>query len=356
MSPVFTILQLNTFASNAGFHRSQQRYVRQIEEVKQLAPTFICLQECYSVKLQKQYRDALLPLGYQCISCTYGCPDQTCKKLLKQNNTWLVHYGPHIILTLLFLLFFGYYLGSYLWTILSLIIVVAVSPPWLPHILFRFSPTPYDLLHGDVLGLMIFGLCTMDLESVRPHRFFVEAHEWPLTITRRPYDILERWFSHTFVNKGMLSVVCTLGNTRFLIATGHFTTGVVNTERHEQLQEFRAIVLEEAKRNKCDAILCGLDTNAHSLLPEMVWFTDPHQGGFVDAMESVHGDDSHHHFTWDARNVLTKGNLLEPDQRLDYLLLKSLGKLQLKWQEARNVFDQPYVSDHLGVLGEVVAR
>jgi len=150
----------------------------------------------------------------------------------------------------------------------------------------------------------------------------------------------------------MLSLVCIAGTQRLLIVTAHFTTGVTNSERLEQAQEFHSIVMQEAKDNRCDAVLVGLDTNAHSLQPEMVWLTDPGKGGFMDAMAVVHGEEANHHFTWDGRNTLTKGNLLEPDQRIDFLLCKSLGtRMQLKWEDARNVLNQPYVSDHIGVLG-----
>jgi len=334
------------------FEKSQERYARQIEGIRQLSPTFVCLQECYSLELQQRYREGLTPLGYHCVSCTHGCPKNTCKSLRQQNDAWLVHYAPHALLTLLCILIFGCLMGSFLWTIVSLLVVILLSPPWLPHVVYRLSPTPYDLLHGDALGLVILSRYPLELNSVRPHRFFVEAHEWALTITRKPYDVVERWFNHTFVNKGMLSLVCAVGTQRLLIVTAHFTTGVTNSERLEQAQEFHSIAMEEAKANGCHAVLVGLDTNAHSLQPEMVWLTDPDKGGFVDAMAFVHGEEANQYFTWDGRNMLTKGNLLEPDQRIDFLLYKSLGtSLQLKWEDARNVLNQPYVSDHIGVLG-----
>jgi endonuclease/exonuclease/phosphatase family metal-dependent hydrolase len=218
--------------------------------------------------------------------------------------------------------------------------------------MYRLSPTPYDLVHGDALGLVLFSREPLHLATVRPHRFFAEAHEWCLTLTRSPFDIVERWFNHTFVNKGMMTVACGEGSLRLLLVTAHFTTGVTNGERLEQAQEFHRIVMEEAQTHGCHVIISGLDTNAHGSQPEMKWLTDPNQGGFMDGMTALHGDAADDHVTWEGQNELTKGNLLEPDQRLDYLLCKALKRgVSMKWEDARNVFNQPYVSDHIGVYG-----
>ena len=72
------------------------------------------------------------------------------------------------------------------------------------------------------------------------------------------------------------------------------------------------------------ALILGLDSNADCTEPEMVWLCREDGGRLCDSFHlcfpslaaAKHGGN-----TWDNKNPLTQGNLIEPDQRVGCLVL-----------------------------------
>ena len=196
------------------------------------------------------------------------------------------------------------------------------------------------------------------------HRFWHQAVDFrPMGLVH----LVNSWFNATFLHRGVLMVPVEVdvvarpggsgGRVRVLVATSHLQTGVTNPLRQACVRELRDALVEWARRSRCAAIVLAMDANADGEQPEMMWLRGA-DGGFTDtwlaAGESGKGRNKRG-ITWDNTNPLTAGNLTEPDQRVDFVLVAqppgaSAGGALLPSRCAVVLDEPPCDSDHYGVL------
>ena len=77
--------------------------------------------------------------------------------------------------------------------------------------------------------------------------------------------------------------------------------------------------------------------------------------GFVDEL-ALSADTPHGGWTWDNKNKLTAGNLVEPDQRIDYVwaVPAKAARNTLRVVDSNIVGSSPPVSDHYAVASTVL--
>jgi endonuclease/exonuclease/phosphatase family metal-dependent hydrolase len=221
----------------------------------------------------------------------------------------------------------------------------AFAPPVLPSFLSISGAAPVmrEVVAGDPLGLVIMirdssppaaaaaaapRVRVRGDARARPHRF---AHQ---AVDFRPaglVHLVNSWINATYLHRGMLTLPIEVlptapaggPSTRVVIATAHLQTGVVNPLRmrcvHEMRDRLHSAVGEDGAAG---AVLC-FDSNADARQPEMRWLRSGGRGaGLEDAFVAKHGEDSGSRgITWDNRNPMTAGNLREPDQRVDFVLV-----------------------------------
>lgn len=239
---------------------------------------------------------------------------------------------------------------------------------------------------------------------VRAHRFRNQAANLAASLNQGFWSVVVAWFSATWFHRGCLAVpvpITIQGNGRegkaeaaqVLLATAHLQTGVHNQSRFEQVREMDATLRAWACKAGCAAMILGVDSNADASEPEMKllrrpvnnlrrssrkavaasiaeepWVGTNWEDSFLacvpDPANSPHGGN-----TWDNKNPLTAGNLREPDQRNDFILVTSRKcgtacgnkahalplqrprSVRLAPISSRLVLDSPGCdSDHYGVL------
>ncbi len=146
----------------------------------------------------------------------------------------------------------------------------------------------------------------------------------------------------------------------------HLSNGVENPMRIGEVAELNNWALRERDPDG-PAILCG-DSNADGEQPEMKWLRESVEAGWSDSYLDKNPDLTrapHHGATWDNANSLTRGNLTEPNQRVDYVLTLSGARHRIDTLSSRIVLDECTTgltlswgaseceSDHYGVLSEL---
>jgi endonuclease/exonuclease/phosphatase family metal-dependent hydrolase len=116
-----------------------------------------------------------------------------------------------------------------------------------------------------------------------------------------------------------------------------------------------------------------MDANADADLPEMEWLRSKSGGGFSDVFLDYWASKvsdklpntsagilqqsgaPHCGFTWDQENTLTFGMLVEPNQRMDYIMMKqgAESKQKVHTLNADIALDAPALSDHYAVCASL---
>ena len=167
-------------------------------------------------------------------------------------------------------------------------------------------------------------------------------------------DFLNIWRPRAYQISVLQPVVA--GRPTLIVCNLHMNLGA-DDRRERQLDE--AVAHAEAAAAAATAatglpasvVVCG-DTNALQHLPSMCGMTS--KRGFSDAYADAAPDGAREEegYTWSAANPLTRGILIEPCGRLDYVFCKTLGPLPLLHTAEASVVltGAPYVSDHYGLL------
>eukprot|EP00937_MAST-01D_sp_MAST-1D-sp2_P000690 g690.t1 len=253
-------------------------------------------------------------------------------------------------------------------------VAVCICPPICARLLHwsGFAPIVLKLVQDDPCGQMV--LVRRDAGGDDPSppsaRLFRRAGWAGFLLCGDPYLFWTALFEGSFLRRGMLAVDCTVKGHAVRVLNAHLALGVRNAERLHQVAELYEFALagDNADRTRPVFVLC--DSNSDAAQPDMAWLR---RAGFVDsflecwgaggrgkgagAEVALRGDTPHGGWTWDNANALTKGNLIEPDQRLDYVYVLPAqpggGGSAARVVEARIVGDAPPVSDHYPVVATV---
>ncbi len=296
------VLSLNVFAGNQEM--DFERLERQLKAVEELRPDIVCLQEVYDHRVKEKYVE-------------YFPRHEFMNDARVSGSSWIrdlslmvtMNYGQEAILNG-FLLDVSFLLNRDRGR---------VVPGQYESFLFHFSSPEVQL--GD----------------------FVES-SWAVT-DKMLIRALER-----VKPKGFITTRYTVDGVSIRLANMRLSNGVVNPLR------FRNVVQVANEMIKTDepAILCG-DTNSDGEQDEMVWLRS---AGFRDTYLEAHPNRDFVRkagMTWSAANDLTRnGHLIEPDQRVDYVIYHPGVYHTFETVSSEVVFDKaPFVSDHFGVLTEL---
>jgi endonuclease/exonuclease/phosphatase family metal-dependent hydrolase len=302
------VLTLNVFAGKQEMDFA--RLARQIDAVKDLDPDIIALQELYDERAKAMYREAF-PQFHALESGNTPAPPKFSQKLV------------------------GLVQGSF-----ELANKAFKVAPWVKG--------SRALLEGDTHGLMLLtngkkGAIRAETKLVK--RYEIQAAPSPAT---RLFESVKP--------KGFILVEYELGGVRILIVNTHLSNGVRNERRIGQLAELAEEIMHRDlndPRGACPVIFCG-DTNADGREPEMQWWHT--EAGFYDTYVARNPDlgaAPRRGMTWDNANPLTRGNLTEPDQRVDFISARPNAEHAFEILESKIVLDENPVSDHYGVMTDL---
>eukprot|EP00941_MAST-03F_sp_MAST-3F-sp1_P003072 g3072.t1 len=268
--------------------------------------------------------------------------------------------------------------------VVAFLLAVIWSPRVFRHFAstFHIAPVLLQLRDADPLGLLILvrdsGSRNGKTINIKSDPNYCGA---PICLRHQACDfrpvglvhLVNSWINMTYLYRGVFSFPIEVEmesknrssmkqKVRVLVATAHLQTGVVNPFRLEQIQELNAELDAEARRTNCSEILFCLDANASPNQPEMEWLMKKEGGNYIDSYHLL--NPTKKGYTWDNMNPLTKGLLREPNQRIDYVLLKNQRSwrdnerkgLHLKWRASMCkvvLNDFPCDSDHFGVLAVI---
>ena len=166
-----------------------------------------------------------------------------------------------------------------------------------------------------------------------------------------PWLLWAGWLEATYLARGAVSTNCTVKGTPLRIVNSHLANGVRNPHRQDQCEELVDFARDGTHRGA--TIIC-CDTNAHHAQPEMKWvrkagFVDTFGHFWSDGRGGLRAETPHNGHTWDNTNPLVLGgNLVEPDQRIDYIWVD--GGDCLAPEASRIAGDRPGLADHYAVI------
>lgn len=343
-----TIVTLNVFAT--PFNNAGERYKQQVASLKQLSPDAVFLQEMYASDLKSLYEENF--------SDTYHVFSTGSLASLKPT---FIAGALNFKISMLLLFFMSKMvalieLEPLSLVLLSLVLSVSNSLPLrIPSLVYlalswKF-PRLRDILEGDTLGLMLLvkkSTMVVKPDSLTTHLFSNQAYTFSFV----------GLFEWCFKPRGFISVQaqhiqssCTM-----TLVNTHLNVGLGNSKRLLQVKEL-ADCMHQLSISKEVPVVVGGDTNADAKDPEIKFLYDQ---GFCDTYLTYYkGDLSNaprHGDTWDNSNPLAHGFLIEPNQRVDYIMFKNCHSSKgFLVEKSMLLFDQePFVSDHYGVLSQLL--
>ena len=292
-APVLRVLSLNIFAGKKEMDFN--RLKSQLAAVHQLNPDIVCLQEVYDNRVREAYAKDFP--SFSSAYYGYDTPPDT-----------------------------NYEIATHL----------------------TETPGMEEVLNGNHLGIVTL----FNEKKGKLNR------DW-LTPRIFAAQVSDGWLAGFFESlkpKGFVSARYTVGGVTIDVVNTHMSNGVHNPDRMKQVSELTNHLTYGDlvhPKNFNPVILCG-DTNADGEEPEMramraFGFIDSFLGANPNPQDTTYGG-----MTWDDANPNTRGNLEEPDQRVDYVGFFPGTENTFEVLSSKIVLDEaPHVSDHYGVLSEL---
>jgi len=321
----FSLLTYNVFTGSPwrGFGhealaKDSLRLSGQIEEIKNLNPDILFLQELYDEKVFTTYQESLSDYDHFCV-----CSRET------SSLCWfgLLEFG----LSLLCYLFLQIVAMGHAPSLL-----IALASFLLVDLVLRYGG--FDVLRGFVLGSPIFG------EAIfwKKDKFRLNKSTAPSAI---PFRSQKGDLLNVFRKRGFLVVTLDhmASNHVLKLLNVHTNSGADDGSRLLQTQQITSTLSQDTTRYHC--ILCSGDFNAQPTTPSVQQIV--RQASFLDVWHQINPQCNG--YTWDNQNTLARtGYRKIPDERVDFIFVK--GEIEIQGCEV--VLNKaPFLSDHFGVFG-----
>ncbi len=309
--PRLTVVNLNIWA---GLHEMDfERLDLQIQGMRQYSPDIITLQEAYDERGKRIYRNSLPE--FDAVSFDGPAP----------SNLTLTGMNA---------------------------LVDSMATVHRATGLFPYISGTREMFRGDGYGLKILGRRGPE-SSLQQETKILREYQ-----TRGSGRFSTAAFVDRLKPRAYLAVQYQTENGPILLVNTHWSNGVKNPRRLAVAQELVAAIkeLQRLPSGELMPVILTLDSNADDAEPEMRYLTQQARDTFhdknPDLAKAPFGGK-----TWCGANCHTRGRLIEPDQRVDYIFTFPGSHRYLHTLESRLAFtDSPFVSDHFGVLSVLELR